>query len=114
MRFIGITIMLNVLALPLYLIALLFPPLFAFVFYGLNGYLLGREYFELVSLRHQDEKAARRLRKTNRSKVFLAGIVIAFFITVPIINLVVPILATAFMLHIFKSMQTEPTTELVS
>ena len=113
-RFIGVTIMLNILVLPLYLIALLFPPLFAFIFYGLNGYLLSREYFELVSLRHQDAKSARRIRKANRTKVFLAGVIIAFIITVPIVNLVVPILATAFMLHVFKSLQTAPASEIVS
>ena len=113
LRFIGITVLLNTLALPLYLVALLFPPLFACIFYGLNGYLLGREYFELVSLRHQDAKAARQFRKANRTKVFLTGVIIAFFITLPIINLVAPILATAFMLHIFKALQTAPTTEIV-
>ena len=113
-RFIGITILLNILALPLYLIALLFPPLFACIFYGLNGYLLSREYFELVSLRHQDAKVGRQLRKANRTKVFLAGVIIAFFITIPIVNLVVPILATAFMLHIFKALQTTQSTEIVS
>ena len=113
-RFIGITILLNILALPIYLIALLFPPLFACIFYGLNGYLLSREYFELVSLRHLDAKAGRQLRKANRTKVFLGGVIIAFFITVPIVNLVVPILATAFMLHIFKTLQTAPTTDIVS
>jgi len=114
MRFIGVTVLLNILALPLYLIALLFPPLFACIFYGLNGYLLSREYFELVSLRHQDAKVGRQLRKANRTKVFLAGVIIAFFITLPIVNLVVPILATAFMLHIFKALQTTQTTEVVS
>ncbi len=114
MRFIGITMLLNILALPIYLIALLFPVLFAGIFYALNGYLLSREYFELVSLRHQDAKAARQLRKANQIKVFLAGVMIAFFIAVPIVNLVVPILATAFMLHIFKSLQTAQTAENVS
>ena len=114
MRFIGITMLLNILALPIYLIALLFPVLFAGIFYALNGYLLSREYFELVSLRHQDAKAARQLRKANQIKVFLAGVMIAFFIAVPIVNLVVPILATAFMLHIFKSLQTAQTAEIVS
>ena len=113
-RFVGITIALNILALPLYLVALFFPPFFVFIFYGLNGYLLSREYFELVSLRHQDAKAARQLRKASRFRVFLAGVVIAFFITVPIVNLVVPILATAFMLHIFKSLQITRTTKIVS
>ncbi|MDP6690118.1 MAG: EI24 domain-containing protein [Alphaproteobacteria bacterium] len=105
LRFIGITIVLNVLALPFYVIALLFPPLFACIFYGLNGYLLSREYFELVSLRHKDAKAARQLRKANGLRVFSAGVVIAFLMTIPIVNLFVPILATAFMLHIFKALQ---------
>jgi len=104
-RFIGVALLLNILALPFYLIALFIPPLFAFIFYGLNGYLLSREYFELVSLRHQDAKSAQRLRKTNRMKIFFAGVVIALFITVPVVNLFVPILATVFMLHIFKAMQ---------
>ena len=104
-RFIGVTILLNILALPFYLIALFIPPLFAFIFFGLNGYLLSREYFELVSLRHQDAKSAQQLRKTNRMKIFFAGVVIALFITVPVVNLFVPILATVFMLHIFKAMQ---------
>ena len=114
LRFIGITLVLNVLALPFYLIALLFPPLFACIFYGLNGYLLSREYFELVSLRHKDAKAARQLRKANGLRVFSAGVVIAFLLTVPIVNLFMPILATAFMLHIFKALQGVKTTEIVS
>ncbi len=114
LRFIGVTILLNILALPFYAIALFIPPLFACIFYGLNGYLLSREYFELVSLRHQDGKSARQLRKANRLRVFSAGVVIAFLITVPIVNLFVPILATAFMLHIFKALQGRTAVETVS
>ncbi|MFP6749202.1 MAG: EI24 domain-containing protein [Alphaproteobacteria bacterium] len=113
MRFIAMTVVLNILVLPIYLVALFIPPIFACIFYGLNGYLLSREYFELVSLRHQDEKLARRLRKANGFKVFMAGVVIAFLITVPIVNLFVPILATAFMLHIFKALQASASVEIV-
>ena len=113
-RFVGVTILLNILALPFYLIALFIPPLFACIFFGLNGYLLSREYFELVSLRHQDVNAARQLRKTNGIRVFVAGVVIAFLITVPIVNLFVPILATAFMLHIFKALQGRALVKMVS
>ncbi|MDP6567826.1 MAG: EI24 domain-containing protein [Alphaproteobacteria bacterium] len=105
LRFIAVTLLLNLVVLPVYLIALFFPPLFAFIFYGLNGYLLSREYFELVSIRHMDAKSARQLRKANRFSVFPAGVVIAFFVTIPVVNLFVPILATAFMLHIFKGLQ---------
>jgi CysZ protein len=114
LRFIGITLLLNILAIPFYLIALLFPPLFACIFYGLNGYLLSREYFELVSLRHEDVKAARQLRKANGLRVFMAGVVIAFLITIPIVNLFVPILATAFMLHIFKALQGRQAKDIIS
>ena len=114
LRFIGITVLLNMLVLPFYLIALLFPPLFACIFYGLNGYLLSREYFELVSLRHKDAKAARQLRKANGLRVFSAGVVIAFLLTVPVVNLFVPILATAFTLHVFKALEGVKTTEIVS
>ena len=113
-RFVGVTILLNILALPFYLIALFIPPLFACIFFGLNGYLLSREYFELVSLRHQDANVARQLRKTNGIRVFVAGVVIAFLITVPIVNLFVPILATAFMLHIFKALQGRALAKMVS
>ena len=105
--FVGVTILLNILALPFYLIALFIPPLFACIFFGLNGYLLSREYFELVSFRHQDAKSAQQLRKNNRMKVFFAGVVIALLITVPVVNFFVPILATVFMLHIFKALQRE-------
>ena len=34
------------------------PPINLFIFYGLNGYLLSREYFELVALRHLDATSA--------------------------------------------------------
>ncbi len=63
LAFAGVTILLNLLALPLYLLLLFVPPLNLFVFYGLNGYLLGREYFELVALRRLEETVARRLRR---------------------------------------------------
>src|SRR5690606_18771637 len=47
-RFALLAVGLNLLALPLYL----FPPLNLLVFYGLNGYLLGREFFGMVARRH--------------------------------------------------------------
>lgn len=107
LKFLAVTLLVNVLALPFYLVALFFPPLFAFVFYGLNGYLLSREYFELVSLRQMDPKASAGLRKSHRGTVFAAGVVIAFAVTIPLVNLAVPILATAFMMHIYRGVQAK-------
>ncbi len=101
LQFTAALILTNVLALPLYLI----PGINLFVFYGLNGYLLSREYFELVALRHLDVASARRLRRAHRGRLLIAGVVIAFMLTVPIVNIVAPIVATAFMAHIFKALE---------
>ncbi|MGH6947397.1 MAG: EI24 domain-containing protein [Kiloniellales bacterium] len=100
-----LTLFLNLLALPLYLLLLFVPPLNVFVFYGLNGYLLGREYFELVAARRLDASATKRLRRRHRGRVFAAGTVIAFLLTLPLINLAMPIVATAFMLHLFEDLR---------
>lgn len=100
--FAGVTLGLNILVLPLYLVLFFVPPLNLFVFYLLNGYLLGREYFELVAARRLDSEAAKRLRKANRGRVLLAGIVVAFLLTIPIVNIAMPLVATGFMLHIFE------------
>ena len=85
------------------LIFLLIPPLFPFVFYGVNGYLLGREFFELVALRRIGLDEARNLRKAHRGRLFLAGIFIAFLFTVPGVNLVAPVIATAAMVHFLET-----------
>jgi uncharacterized protein involved in cysteine biosynthesis len=44
-NFLGVLIAANILALVLYV---MFPPFALFIFWGLNGFLLGREYFTLV------------------------------------------------------------------
>jgi uncharacterized protein involved in cysteine biosynthesis len=105
LAFAGVTILLNLVALPLYLLLLFVPPFNLFVFYGLNGYLLGREYFELVALRRLEESVARRLRKRYRGRVFMAGVITAFLLTLPLINLVAPILATGLMVHTFEQVR---------
>jgi len=100
-----VTLALNLAALPLYLVLMFVPPLNLFVFYLLNGYLLGREYFELVAARRLDMAAVKRFRRTYRGRVLLAGVVIAFLLTLPIVNLVMPIMATGAMLHVFEGLR---------
>jgi CysZ protein len=97
----GATLLLNLLVLPLYFI----PLINVLVFYTLNGYLLGREYFELVAQRRLTAVEATAFRRKRRARVFLAGAVIAFLFTVPLVNLITPIIATAFMLHIYEGMR---------
>ena len=95
---------LNLAFLPIYLILLLVPPLSLVLFYLLNGYLVSREYYELVALRRFDPRTARRLRRAHRGRILMAGVILVFFMTIPIINFVTPILATAFMVHVFQGL----------
>ena len=71
-------------------------------FYIANGYLLGREYFELVAMRHHGIAEARALRRKHRFRVFLSGLVIAGLVSIPVVNLLAPLFATAFMTHQYK------------
>lgn len=104
LKFAAVALALNLVALPFYVVLIFVPPFNLILFYALNGYLLGREYFETVALRRLDERDARLLRRANGGQVFLAGALIAFLLTVPILNLVAPVIATAFMLHLFQRM----------
>ena len=42
------------------------------------------------------------MRKANQSTVFLAGLFIAAFVSIPILNLATPLFGTAFMVHMHK------------
>jgi CysZ protein len=84
------------------LFLLLIPGVNLIAFYVGNGYLLGREYFELAAMRHMSTAEAKRLRKANRLTVLTCGLVIAALASVPILNLVTPLFATGFMVRMFK------------
>jgi uncharacterized protein involved in cysteine biosynthesis len=98
LRYLGVLVALNLVLL----VFLLLGPLFPFVFYTVNGYLLGREYFELVAMRRLDPDAARRLRLAHRGELFLAGVVMAFLLTLPLVNLLAPVVITAAMVHLIN------------
>jgi CysZ protein len=100
LRFLVVVVTLNLLVLPAYLI----PGVNLMIFYVLNGYLLSREYFELVALRRMTPQSARIMRKAHTAKLFAAGVIVAFFSTIPLVNLLVPVVATAFMVHIFQGL----------
>ena len=112
LKFMTVMVALNLLILPLYLV----PILNVLAFYGLNAYLLGREYFELVALRRLDPISAQRIRRAHRLRLYVAGLVIAGLLTIPIVNLVAPLLAAAFMVHLATALTTPviPSTTLDS
>ena len=93
----------NLLALVLYLIFLPFAPL---IFWGLNGFLLGWEYFQLVAARRVGLKEATQLRRKHALSIWLAGGVMAVVLSVPMLNLLVPILGAATYTHLFHTLQS--------
>jgi uncharacterized protein involved in cysteine biosynthesis len=107
LRFTALALAVNVLLLPVYIALLFFPPFNGIVFFGVNGYLLGREYFELAALRRLPAADVRRLWRAHRPRLITGGIVIAVLLSVPLLNLVAPIVATAFMVHLLHGLRPE-------
>jgi CysZ protein len=99
---------LNLLALPAYFVPLLNIP----VWLGLNGYLVGREYAELVAARRVPPGMVGQVRSDNRLAYWLAGAVIAFMLAVPLLNLVAPIVGAAFMTRRFQRYGADATNVL--
>ena len=103
-KFTLLTLVVNMIALPFYIVFLFFPILSAALFYIVNGFLFGREYYDLVSFRRLEKAEAKSLRRGNRGRLFVAGVIIAALSTIPVVNLLVPVLASAFMTHVFHGL----------
>jgi len=96
---------LNVIALVVYLLllaAVVTAPAAPFVFYAVNGYLLAREYFELVAFRRLEPSAVKSLFKARMVSLWLAGAALALLFTVPVVNLIAPVIGTAAMVHLLE------------
>jgi CysZ protein len=93
------------LAVVIYLCAvplILFAGFGAVIFFLATAYILGREYFELAAMRFRSPAEAKLLRKRNATMVFIGGLLIAAFVSIPIVNLATPLFAMAFMVHLHK------------
>lgn len=100
--FAGAALGINLLLLPVWLFV---PPLGLLLFWLANGWLCGREYFEAAALRRLEPEAARALRRRHRFRVWLAGVAIAWLMTLPLANLAAPAIGTALMLHRFERLR---------
>jgi len=93
------------LAVAIYLCAaplLLFAGFGAVIFFLATAYILSREYFELAAMRFWPPREAKLLRRRNAGTVYLAGLFIAAFVSIPIVNLATPLFAMAFMVRVHK------------
>ena len=106
LQFLGILIVVNILSLILWAFAGPFIPI---VFWAINGYLLGREYFILVATRRLGRPGAIALRRRHSGQVWLAGVLMAAPLSLPLVNLVIPVLGAATFTHLFHRLQGTPT-----
>lgn len=97
-RFAALALLVNIMALML----LLVPGVNAIAFLGANAYLMGREYFELAAMRYRPVAEARALRSEKGAYLFIAGLPIALFLSVPVLNLLTPLFGAAYMARIHK------------
>jgi CysZ protein len=81
---------------------LLIGGLGAVMFFFATAYLQGRQFFELAATRYHPPAEAKALRKAHRGTVFAGGLLIAAFVSIPIVNLATPLFGTAFMVHLHK------------
>jgi CysZ protein len=84
------------------LMLLLVPGVNAIAFFAANAYLLSREFFELAALRYRPLEEVRALRRRYPLRIFIAGLLIAAFLAVPILNLLTPLFGTAFMVRLHR------------
>ena len=96
--FLGILIGANIVALAIYLFFVPFAP---FVFWALNGFLLGREYFTLAAMRRVGRHEARLLWRRHLPTIWIAGVLMALPLSVPLLNLTVPVIGAATFTHLF-------------
>jgi uncharacterized protein involved in cysteine biosynthesis len=106
LRFTLVMLLVNLVGLVVYIPLAIFFGLGAALYLVINGYLLGREYFELVAMRRLDPRTADALRRTHSGRIWLGGIVLALISTVPFLNLLAPVIGTAAMLHEFEALRT--------
>jgi len=94
----GVAVLIYLIAVPF----LLFAGIGAVIFFLATAFLLGREYFELAAMRFRPPAEAKQLRKMHHGTVFVAGMFIAAFVSIPIVNLATPLFGMAFMVHMHK------------
>jgi uncharacterized protein involved in cysteine biosynthesis len=102
-------------AVGIYLVALpfiLFAGLGFLILFVAAAWLLSREYFDLAGMRFRPPEEAKAFRKANQATVFTAGLLIAAFVSIPIVNLATPLFGMAMMVHLHKRLSGRRPSEI--
>lgn len=98
LTFFGVLVVANILAVIAYA---MLPFLAVPIFFMLNGFLLGREYFTIAAMRREGRAGAKQMRRDNLAEIWMAGVLMAIPLTIPVMNLFIPILGAATFTHLY-------------
>ena len=104
-RFLGLLILANIGAL---ILSMILPFLAPVVFWATNGYLMGREYFQMAAMRRVPRRQAQELLRRHQGAIWCAGILMAIPLTIPLVGLFIPILGAATFTHLFERLRALP------
>ncbi len=103
-NFLGVLVGANLLAFIAYA---MLPFLAIPIFYALNGYLLSREYFQLAAMRRIGREAAKEMRQAYAGTIWFAGCLMVVPLSIPLINLIVPVLGAATFTHLYHRLAAD-------
>lgn len=104
LRFFALIVVVNIALLFL----LLFPPAYPIGYLVANGFLIAREYWDLVALRRMQPREAKALFSRHTAELVMLGMGTAFLLTIPFANFIAPVIATAVMVHRFEAWRGLP------
>ena len=104
-RFLGILLLANIGAL---ILSMIVPLLAPFVFWATNGYLMGREYFQMAAMRRMPRAQAQELFQRHQGSIWTAGVLMAIPMSIPLVGLFIPILGAATFTHQFERLRALP------
>ncbi len=105
--FFGVLVLANIVAFAAYLVLAPFAPV---IFYAMNGFLLGREYFTLIAARRLGRAGAASMRRRHAVRIWAAGCVMALPLTIPVVNLTVPLFGAAAFTHLYHRLPKSAAT----
>ena len=102
-RFTLKALLLNIVCFPLYFL----PLIGQLLYFGMNGYLLGAQFFRMAAGRRVDKQETETLLKEHKNTITLAGAAIMLCATIPFLNLAAPVLGVATLLHVFHAIRKD-------
>lgn len=102
LRYFGVLVALNLVGMVVFIFS---GGLGMVVLWAINGYLLSREYFTMIALRRMTPSQAQALRQDNRFRLWLMGVLMAIPLSVPLVNLFMPVVGAATFTHLYHRLR---------